>query len=135
MRPVNLVAMLGAWALGGLTLVAMRWGESMTARRHAAIHDGIDTIGVVTARRSAGAQHRRIVFDLTYPDQTGGQHEMKGVALTGHVDVGSHIAIRYHRDRPAEGAVAPEHVRSPRSHLIGAIALFGLLGLSIGLAL
>ncbi|MFN0030084.1 MAG: DUF3592 domain-containing protein [Acidimicrobiales bacterium] len=126
--------MVGAWALGAVVVGVMRFGERAVAKRYERIVDGVDTVGIVTASRPSSVQRASLVFDLRYNHATGAEHALRGIALTGHVAIGSEVPVRYPPDRPGEGAVAPAAVRSTGGQVAVAAGVFFALGLMIGLA-
>ena len=131
---MNLRLLLGAWAIGAVVVAVMMAGERAAAARFRRIADGVDTVGIVTGRGLAGGTHKSTVFDVEYTDAAGTQHQLRKVALTGHVTIGSTVAIRYSAAHPENAAPAPQHVTSPRWQAFVALAVFGALGLALGLA-
>ena len=107
-------------------------GERVAARRYRLIADGIDATGTVTARGLTSGTHKSTVFDVAYVDADGRKHTLRRIALTGHVTIGSHIAVRYQRNDPAVAAPAPQHVTSPKWQVVAAFVVFAALGLALG---
>jgi hypothetical protein len=131
---MNLRLLLGAWAIGVVVIAVMIVGERAAAARFRRIADGVDTVGIVTARGLAGGTYKSTVFDVDYTDSTGARHQLRKVALTGHVTIGSSLTIRYSAAHPENAAPAPQHTTSPRWQVFVALAVFGALGLALGLA-
>ncbi len=130
---MNLRLLLGAWAIGAVVVAVMMAGERAAAARFRRIADGVDTAGIVTGRGLAGGTYKSTVFDVEYTDSAGSRHQLRKVALTGHVTIGSTVAIRYSAADSAHAAPAPQHVTSPRWQAFVALGVFAALGLVLGI--
>jgi len=130
---MNIPVLFGLLVLGGASVAVLVCGEWLAARRFTRIVKGKDVTGTVSARRSRGGRYPYTVFDVMYTDESGTHHTLRRVRLTGHIDVGSSVSVRYPIDHPELGAVEPDNVRSSRKQIVAVAALFATLALAISI--
>jgi hypothetical protein len=130
---MNLRLLIGALAIGAVVVAVMLAGERAAVARFRRLVDGVDTTGTITGRGLTGGTYKSTVYDVTYTDTSGEDHQLRRVALTGRLSIGSPVAIRYSQSDPTIAAPAPHHVTSPRWQVAAAFGVFAALGLALGL--